>query len=428
MNWRSILPAALLVLPLGAVELHVGPEQAFAHLEDAVLRAAAGDVILVHPLPNQEPYAQVGLNITTPRLTLKATGGRVVLSGKGGDQSGRGARPRAIVQFSRGADGGVLEGFELTGAHNHSHNGAGVRINQANDVTIRDCVIHHNDMGLMSNGDGTSRAGVNQMIEHCLIHANGDASDPGFNHNLYLGGYSVTLLGCEVHSSLTGHNIKSRAHKTIVHACYVHDSANREFDLVDAQGDTTTPGSDAVLAGNVIVKARHCSGNRGVIHFGQDGGKDHDGTLYLLHNTMVTPYVSPVVLLSSGKAHVQFFNNLIWDGGGQQSRQQLLALLKTSSQVQGAGNWRSEGFSDGNGYGRIFAPASLTQPPFRNASAGDYRLRERQPEFADAGRRLPQELLRPLRDKLRQFQISLGSAPRSDEGRPALGAFALDAP
>jgi hypothetical protein len=50
-----------------------------------------------------------------------------------------------------------LEGFELNGAHNATHNGAAVRINQANGVTIRDCLIHHSDMGIMSNGDGTPR-------------------------------------------------------------------------------------------------------------------------------------------------------------------------------------------------------------------------------------------------------------------------------
>ncbi|MCX7008835.1 MAG: hypothetical protein NTY53_16585, partial [Kiritimatiellaeota bacterium] len=297
-----------------AAELGVGPQQTFARIEDALAKAQPGDVVMVHPLPASEPYAQVALNITKPHITLKAVGGRVVLNGKGGDQSGRGAVPRAIVQFSRGADGGALVGFELSGAHNNSHNGAGVRINQANDVVIRDCVIQHNDMGIMSNGDGTSRVGVNQLIENCLIHSNGDSSEPGYNHNLYLGGTSVTLVGCEVYGSLTGHNVKSRAHRTAVIACFIHDSANREFDLVDAQGDTTASDSDAVLAGNIIVKARNCLGNRGVIHFGQDGGKEHDGTLYLLHNTIVSPFVSPVVTLSSDKSRAQFFNNIVWDG------------------------------------------------------------------------------------------------------------------
>jgi len=64
----------------------------------------------------------------------------------------------------------------------------------------------------------------------------------------------VTLSACEVHSSLTGHNVKSRAHFTRVEYCYIHDSANREFDLVDAKATPPSKGSDAVLLGNIIVK------------------------------------------------------------------------------------------------------------------------------------------------------------------------------
>ena len=36
--------------------------------------------------------------------------------------------------------------------------------------------------------------------------------------------------------------------------------------------ETVPPESDAVLLGNIIVKAPHCTGNQDVIHFGSDGG------------------------------------------------------------------------------------------------------------------------------------------------------------
>ena len=412
----------LAAAPLGAAEIAVGPQQAFANFPEALAKAQPGDVIAVHPLPAGAPYAQVALNITKPRLTLKAVGGRVVLSGKGGDQSGRGAAARAIVQFSRGAEGGVLEGFELTGAHNNSHNGAGVRINQANDVTIRDCVIHHNDMGIMSNGDGTPQAGVDQRIENCLIHSNGDATEPGYNHNLYLGGTSVTLQGCEIHSSLTGHNVKSRAHRTQIFACYIHDSANREFDLVDAQGDTTAPGSDAVLAGNLIVKARNCSGNRGVIHFGQDGGKERDGTLYLVHNTIVTPFVSPVVTLSSGKARAQFFNNIVWDGGARQRGQQLLSATKQNDAVQGSHNLLGSNFGEVPGLQHtIFTQADIAMW-FKNPAQNDFRLRAR----CAMGVTLPADIMSAIGGKLHEYRASQNSAPRPIAEPPDLGAFAFE--
>jgi hypothetical protein len=271
-------------------------------LEKALTAARAGDVIEVA----DGTYEGVALYVTKARLTIRAKGKRAILSGKGFDYSGEGSAPRAIVQFNPDADGCVLEGFELTGAHNGSHNGAGVRINDAADVVVRACDIHGNDMGIMSNG----AEATNQRIERCTIHHNGDKDDPGTNHNLYLGGADVTLSGCEVHHSLTGHNVKSRAHVTRVEYSFIHDSANREFDLVDDE-ETAQPESHAILVGNLIVKAKEMEGNKAVIHFGQDGGGEHDGTLFLVHNTIVTPYETPVITLSAPAAKARAIGNVV---------------------------------------------------------------------------------------------------------------------
>jgi hypothetical protein len=184
------------------------------------------------------------------------------------------------------------------------------------------------------------------VIEFCHVHHNGNFSHPGFNHNFYLGGTSVTLRSCDVHSSLTGHNVKSRAHHTRVEYCYVHHSANREFDLVDA-ADTARPDSHAVLLGNVIVKDPQCKGNRGVIHFGQDGGGEHDGTLYLVSNTIVTPFITPVVGLSAPGAKAYWIGNFVADGGIKQANQQIAGGDQGASvqNVTGTHNWFSGGFS-----------------------------------------------------------------------------------
>jgi hypothetical protein len=107
---------------------------------------------------------------------------------------------------------------------------------------------------------------------------------------------------------------------TRVQYCYVHHSANREFDLVDS-ADTARPENHAVLMGNIIVKDSKCRGNRAVIHFGQDGERQHDGTAYLIYNTIVTRFVSPVVELSSPSAKTHLLGNLVCDGGVTQNNQ-----------------------------------------------------------------------------------------------------------
>ena len=324
--------------------LEVGPGKPLARIEDANARARPGDVIVVYPRDRGLPYEQTAVLVRQHDVTFRAVPGRngqrVAISGKGFDYTGSGSTPRAIFQFNPGADRCTLEGFELSGAHNRSHNGAGVRINQANHVTLRDCSIHNNDMGIMSNGDGSAQVAVDQQIQQCEIHHNGDPSEPGYNHNLYLGGGSVALRFCEIHSSLTGHNVKSRAHHTRVEYCYVHHSANREFDLVDA-ADTARPESHAVLIGNVIVKDPQCKGNKAVLHFGQDGGRQHDGTLYLVFNTVVTPLVSPVVELSASRAKASLLGNLVSDGGAGQANQ-VVAVARNGASLPSVTGARPE--------------------------------------------------------------------------------------
>ena len=289
-----------------AATLDVGTSRRFARIEEALAKAVPGDVIVVYP----GEYKKTALLVNTPKVTLKAAAEKITLDGQGFNYSGRGSVPRAIIQFEASASDCTLEGFILLNAANESFNGAGVRINQANNITIRNCVIQKNEMGIMSNGSVQANTGTNQLIEGCLISDNGTAKQPGYNHNLYLGGTSVTVRKCEVARSVTGHNIKSRAHITRVEQCYVHDSANREFDLVDGKGNTDVLNSDAYLVDNKIHKSASCTGNRNVIHFGKDGDARHNGVLYLVRNTIDSIYASPIVEISDGDG-VDFHENTI---------------------------------------------------------------------------------------------------------------------
>jgi hypothetical protein len=373
------------VLPASAATLTVGPGAQFQRIEDANAKAKDGDVIEVLPLADGKACEKTAVMVHRKGLTFRgkigADGKRVKISGQGFDYSGAGPTPRAIFQINNNADGCTIEGFELEEAHNDSHNGAGVRVERANNATLRNLEIHNCDMGMMSNGDGTQDKMAGLLVERCVIHHNGNAKDPGQNHNLYMGGTSLTVRFCDIYSSLTGHNVKSRAHYTRVEFCHIHDSANREFDLVDGKGDTTAAESHAVLVGNIIVKAADCKGNKAVIHFGQDGKNEHDGTIFLINNTIVTPYISPVVDLSAAKAKAHFVNNIIYDGGHAAGGQVLVSLRNGADRegVTGEQNWFSSRFSPesitsaGNHMlgGLSAGPVAL---PFADAAKGDYRL------------------------------------------------------
>lgn len=325
----------------GAV-LAVGDGKPFARIEDALSAAKSGDSIEVYP--SRAGYTGAAIMVRKSHVAIRGMGEkRIVIDGAGFVYSGEGRVPRAIVQFDPEANGCSISHFELRNAHNASFNGSGVRINHANDVTVSDCDIHDNDMGIMSNGvEGDPTAGSNQLITHCLIHRNGSLKDPGYNHNLYLGGTSVTVEFCDIYGSLTGHNLKSRAHYILVRYCKIHDAANRECDFVEAW-DTERANSNAVLIGNVIAKDPQCSGNRMTIHFGREKGL-RNGTLFLVNNTILTPFFSPVVGLDSPQAALFLTNNVIVNA--QESHPILVeassgALIQS---VSGSNNWISKGY------------------------------------------------------------------------------------
>ncbi len=335
----AMLVACASAAALSPAVLTVGPGRRFATVAAAMRVVHPGDTIKVWPLAHDQPYQRVAVQVDTPDLTIEAARRHslVKLSGAGFNYSGRGSTPRAIFQFNPHADHCTLIGFDLSGAHNHSFNGAGVRINAANHVTIRDCYIHANDMGIMSNGSLSRHTGAAQVVEDCHITRNGNEHQPGYNHNLYMGGTSVLIYDCDISRSLTGHNVKSRAHLTIIQYCYIHDSDNREIDLVDARGNTDRPHSDALILGCLIVKKPHMSGNHEVINFGRDGAANHTGTLYMVHDTVITPYPTAVVTLSAPGARLVMIDNKIQT---RQHRATLVALCPgiRANSITGRGN------------------------------------------------------------------------------------------
>jgi hypothetical protein len=439
-----LIGICLLLVPVDCLAgiLEVGPGRKFQRIEHANKAARPGDTIVVYPKKSKKgilPYEKVAINVTKPRLTFIAARKKkdkpIPLSGKGFEYSGVGQIPRGIFQFQKGADHCTVNGFELSGATNKSYNGAGVRINQANYITIKSCDIHNNDMGIQSNGDGTLKAAVYQLIESCKVYNNGNKKDPGLNHNFYLGGTSAVIRFCEVYGSLTGHNIKSRAHYNRIEYSYIHHSSNREFDLVDGK-ETSEPNSHSVLIGNIIVKDPKCKGNKGVIHFGQDGGKAHNGTVTLIHNTILTPHLSSVLELSAAGASAELYNNIIDSAGSNQKRQTLIGVRKGAAQknCKVAHNWLGMAFKNAkSSYGVAGNGFYKTSPIYKNPGKGDYRLGRPLKGLVNAGLALKKIKVPPVPGGPKEkralpfsFQLPLSGKKRKVKGRPDLGAYEYD--
>lgn len=291
-----VASVVLMCLAMEPRTLNIGPGQAFDRPETALAQAHAGDTLrLIAPENGTLTLTAVALRITIPDITIIGVGD-VTLSGEGFDYTGVGSVPRAIIQVDPSGRGAVIQHLTLTAAHNGDGNGAGVRINAADQVTLRSCEIHGCDMGVMSAGDAGQARG--QRLEQCTIYGNGSALSHGFSHNLYLGGEDVTLEDCTARDSSHGHNLKSRSRQLTARRCTFTSAADREIDLVDS-ALTADSDSSALLEECTLTKRQDSEGNRGVIHFGRDGNFDRAGVLTLRRCRIQTWYISPVVTLST---------------------------------------------------------------------------------------------------------------------------------
>ncbi|MBF0309148.1 MAG: right-handed parallel beta-helix repeat-containing protein [Magnetococcales bacterium] len=335
----------LLTLPLRAAVLEVGEGRPFAHPQAALAAVKAGDEIRVHPLSDGKPYPGVTLRLNLPGLTLRGMGEKpVLLSAKGVDLSGRGPVPRAVIQLDPSAQGALIDHFEIVNGHNDDGNAAGIRVNQANDVTVRRCDLHHNDNGIFSNpgGEGEVRR---LRLEENRIHHNGAAKGRGNSHNLYLAGAGVYLLKNEVHDSLDGHNLKSRTHLLLAEENLFRHARQREIDLVDSR-ESAVAGSDVLLRGNRIIKG-HKAKNHEVIYFGSDGSHQRRGTLYLLNNVLETPFTTAMIHLDGPEVAMHLDGNrLVTTSAPKPGRLLRYSGGAAEGRVVSGRNSLSPGFSD----------------------------------------------------------------------------------
>jgi hypothetical protein len=159
------------------------------------------------------------------------------------------------------------------------------------------------------------------------------------------------------------------------------------------------------------------------------------GTVFLVNNTIVTPYISPVVDLSAPGTRAALFNNILWNGGAAQQGQVVVAMAAKSeaTKAQGKNNWLSAGFTFP--VGAIVAADNRLggrgeAPPFVDPARENYRLRSGKSVFTGAGLPLARIGLPAAfgQVELLEFHSPIGSAPRSATDAPDLGAYGAELP
>jgi hypothetical protein len=213
-------------------------------------------------------------------LTLVGVGGLAHL------RSGGVTAEDKAVWVIRGS-GVIVEGVELSGARSSDFNGAGIR-HEGGDLTIRDSVIHGNEMGLLTrNGEPDAHI----LIERSEFAANGvDYRRHGrLGHNIYIGrgAASFTLRYSHVHGAVTGHNVKSRAARNRILCNRIGDGGGGASSYLI---DIAEPG-ETLIAGNLLYQGSR-SENPAVVSYAAEQGtanaREPPHQVALIHNTAVS--------------------------------------------------------------------------------------------------------------------------------------------
>lgn len=328
----------------------------------------------------------------------------------------------------------VIEGLQLQGAYRdhgftddhgagatYRDNAAGIYIEMAAHLVIRDCVITGNGNGIFCAGDTSD-----VLIEGCHIHGNGVVGR-FYEHNTYTEATGIVYRGNRfgpLRDGATGNNLKDRSAGLKVLYNWI-EGGNRALDLVDSDD----PGRRASAAygetwvvGNVLVE-RDDGLNSQVVHYGGDGGDAsayRKGVLQLHYNTVFSERSGNTTLLRLSTAGERCLasNNIVHvTAGGDR-----LAMLAEHGELTLVDNWCSGGFVashdgafDGSVTG-LAAQATGSDPGFVDPGSRDFGLTalsvNRGAGSALAGYDLD-----------RQYLLHRRVGRRYDDGAPDRGAF-----
>ncbi|MGC9329340.1 MAG: right-handed parallel beta-helix repeat-containing protein, partial [Candidatus Hinthialibacter sp.] len=361
-----LLHGLSIAIPTSATTYAVGPSRVHQSLKPLLPQLKPGDVVQIDP----------GVYREVMKITVNGAPGLPIIIRGAGDErpvfdaenltvSGVGAIPRAIFQIEGACI--TIENLEFKNARN-GNNGAGIRLNSSTNAVIRNCYIHHCDMGIQGGDTETA------LIEQCEIAFNGSREHNGFSHNFYMMGNQVVVRHCYIHDSLYGQNYKSRAHYNELWFNWIEHSNEGEVGPVDGVGQTDRPYSHTLMVGNVIISKPDRTGNNAkYVLMGSELGGSHDGTLFMFYNILVAG--SPKVIfiqLDDPKTNAQIHYNVFWGSD------QILVNHQHSPIVAGGHNWLPQG-------ARI--PRSFTDsytgddPGFVNRDEKDLRLKPDAPLF-----------------------------------------------
>jgi hypothetical protein len=384
--------AALVLLSIPAVSAtyQVGPGRPYATLQQVAGLLNPGDVVEVDgaaTYPGDIVFSRAGSAAQPITIRgVRVNGLRPVLSGGTNTVAFTTEWPYS----GPGADHYILEGFEVTGG---SFRGI---YHQANDLTIRDCVVHDCPAhGILGADQGSGSC----TLEYSEVYRCGSGDT---RHQIYMATDEVHYPGsvfrmqfCYIHEGLGGNNVKSRAERNEIYYNWIEGAYYHELELIGPdEGDGGNPAlkrEDSDVVGNVLWKKTKPAGDSdyfAVTRIGGDGTGETFGRYRFVNNTILAG-ARPVFRIFDGIESLEAHNNVLLriDGAGVQVTRTAEANWASGSEtISGAGNWIETGSTN--------VPAAWTgtltgaDPGFADLGGGDVRPAAGSP-LIDAGTESP---------------------------------------
>jgi hypothetical protein len=330
-----------------AANYAVGPTRADKSLQDVIGKLNPGDTVRVdggatypavtfsRPGSKDAPIVILGVPIGGHRPIL--SGGTNTVHFKTDDP------------YAHGADHYVFQGFEVTGGTSRCI------YHQADDITVRDVVVHDCPSHGILGGDVGSGS---LLLENSEVY-NCGAGDS--RHQIYMSTDEVNHPGsvfrmrhCYVHDAKGGNNVKSRSERNEIDYNWIEGAYYHELELIGSDpggvADGWTPRlkrEDSDVLGNVFWKrgtAAKNDSNFAVFRVGGDGTGESHGRYRFVNNTIIAG-TGAVFRCFDSLESVEMHNNVFHRPGGGLN----LTRVSDASWTQGhpvfagSNNWITSG-------------------------------------------------------------------------------------
>ena len=273
---------------------------------------------------------------------------------------------RCVFWVGPGVHDVIFENLEITGARGSRFperrsfgvNATAVYFEGCSNVTVRNCLSHHNEDGFFA-----THGADYILIDNCEIHHNGTTYTGPHNrtHNFYFCAKHQMVKNCYIHHSTEGENFKSRGDNTIFAFNWVEEEAIYSV-AVDSGG-----GRNTLWLGNVVMKRTELGHGQGRLLGIGDGTGVASGKLVAVNNTFLTRFGRDFYLFTerSSTGDAVLINN-VFTGPGQ-----TFLSINGRGTVSGQCNWIAN--AAGNVPGSLERTIRGSDPGFRDAESFDFR-------------------------------------------------------